>query len=83
MDNFALGTVKLTRLEAAIEQIKKHYENEPERIEDIEVSFEYIIGSFFPQVLDNIIYTIKEQYTLGYINGIKDADNERKEYENN
>lgn len=69
MDNNTLGTVKLTRIEAAIGQIKKHYENEPERIEDIEVSFEYIIGSFFPKVYDNIRDAMKTERTLGYIDG--------------
>lgn len=69
MDNNTLGTVKLTRIEAAIEQVKKHYENEPERVEDIEVSFEYIIGSFFPKVYDNIRDAMKTQRTLGYIDG--------------
>ena len=65
----SLGSVKLTKVEAAVEQIKKYYEKTPERIEDIDISFEYIIASFFPDVFENIKNRLKDEHTLGYIEG--------------
>ena len=43
-----LDSVKLSRIKAAVASIEKHFEDSPERLEDVEVSFEYVIGSFFP-----------------------------------
>lgn len=43
-----LDSVKLSRIKAAVASIEKHFEESPERLEDVEVSFEYVIGSFFP-----------------------------------
>lgn len=43
------------------------------RDEDM-VSFEYIIGSCFPNVYENIQEKIKEVYTQGYIDGREDRE---------
>jgi hypothetical protein len=67
------GTVKLSTVKAAIVQIEEHYQECPERLEDVEVTFEYLIGSFFPKIVENINETINKQYTLGYIQGLKDG----------
>ena len=48
------GSVKLTSVKAAIKQIEEHYQDCPERLEDVEVTFEYLVGSFFPKIIDNI-----------------------------
>lgn len=77
MDNESLGSVKLIKVEDAINQIKKHYEQTPERIDDIEISFEYLIGSFFPDVLNNIKDRLKDEHTAGYIEGFNDGISER------
>lgn len=45
------------------------------------VSFEYIIGSCFPNIYDNIQKRIREVYTQGYIDGQKEKE-EEKEYLN-
>lgn len=37
-----------------------------------EVSFEYLIGSCFPNAYQNIKEELRKQYTLGYIEGQKD-----------
>ena len=37
--------------------------------DDDEVSFEYIVGSCFPNIYNNITEEIRRQYTLGYIQG--------------
>lgn len=63
------GTVKLSRLKNTIARIEEHYAESPERIEDIEITFEFIIGSFFPEVLNNIRRAIMDEHTKGFIEG--------------
>lgn len=65
----SIGTVKASVLIEAINSYKKHFED----LEDFEISFEYIIGSFFPDVLDNILSYVKDERTKAYIEGYHDA----------
>lgn len=37
-----------------------------------EVSFEFLVGSCFPNVMDNIKEEMRRQYTMGYVEGRKD-----------
>lgn len=67
------GSVKLSRVKAAIKQIEDHYQDCPERLEDVEVTFEYLVGSFFPRIIDNINTRMNDTYTQGYLQGLKDA----------
>lgn len=69
------GSVKLSRLKAAIKQIEDHYQDTPERLENVELTFEYLIGSFFPEVVENIHAEANKQYTKGYIEGLKAVQN--------
>jgi len=36
-----------------------------------EVSFEFLVGSCFPNVMDNIKEEMRRQYTMGYVEGQK------------
>jgi hypothetical protein len=67
------GKVPLTKLKAAIKQIEEHYEGSPERLENVNVTFEYLIGSFFPKIVENIDKRINDSYTAGYIQGKTEA----------
>ena len=69
------GKVKLSTVKAAIKQIEEHYQDCPERLEDGEVTFEYLVGSFFPKIVENIQKEMNKQYTLGYLQRV----NEEKE----
>ena len=69
------GKVKLSTVKAAIKQIEEHYQDCPERLEDVEITFEYLVGSFFPKIVENIQKQMNQQYTLGYLQRI----NEEKE----
>ena len=44
--------------------------------ENVEVSFEFVIASLFPTSWHNIQDALAQQYTLGYIQGQKDKDEE-------
>ena len=39
-----------------------------------EVSFEFLVGSCFPNVMDNIKEEMRRQYTMGYVEGHKDRN---------
>lgn len=45
-----------------------------------EISFEFLVGSCFPNALQNIKEEMRRQYTLGYTAGLK-AQQEEKEQE--
>jgi hypothetical protein len=68
-----LPNIKLSRIKHIIESVEKHFQEEPDRIEDIELSFEFIIGSLYPDVYKNIMDTLNSEHTRGYIQGYKDA----------
>ena len=69
------GKVKLSTVKAAIKQIEDHYQDCPERLEYVEITFEYFVGSFFPKIVENIQKQMNQQYTLGYLQRV----NEEKE----
>ena len=39
-----------------------------------EVSFEFLVGSCFPNALENIKEEMRRQYTLGYTEGLKEKE---------
>lgn len=68
------GKVKYAQVKAALDQIAEHYQDNPERLNDVDISFEYLVGSFFPNIVKNIQSTMSQQYINGYIQGQKDKD---------
>ena len=42
--------------------------------DETEISFEFLVGSCFPDIMDNIKKVIAEQYTQGYIDGLTDRE---------
>lgn len=68
------GKVPLKTVKDAIRQIEnnaKVYNMTAEEVEEIPITFEYLIGSFFPEVLKNIEREVNLQYTRGIIEGRK------------
>jgi len=61
-------TTKVETLDKVYNAIKK-YQME-------EVSFEFLVGSCFPHIFDNIKEEMRRQYTLGYIDGQKEGFDE-------
>lgn len=64
--------VELSRARSIIEKFK-------DKEEDLKLSFEFIMASFFPTIWENIQNTLKGAYTAGYINGLNDAAAECEE----
>lgn len=75
------GTVKLSKVKAAMAQIEEHYQDCPERLEDIEVTFEYLVGSFFPKIIENIQTEMNRQYTAGYLQRVNEEAETEQESE--
>lgn len=50
-----------------------------------EISFEFLVGSCFPNALQNIKEEMRRQYTLGYTEGLKEGkqDNEKENFKYN
>ena len=71
------GSVKLTSVKAAIKQIEEHYQDCPERLEDVEVTFEYLVGSFFPKIIDNINKKMNDTYMQGYLQGFNEGKEQK------
>lgn len=71
------GSVKLTSVKAAIKQIEEHYQDCPERLEDVEVTFEYLVGSFFPKIIDNVNKKMNDTYMQGYIQGFNEGKEQK------
>lgn len=71
------GAVKLTSVKAAIKQIEEHHQDCPERLEDVDVTFEYLVGSFFPKIIDNINKKINDAYMQGYIQGLNEGKEQK------
>lgn len=70
MKQTQLDTIRLSTLEKAIKKIKK--EIFPKK--DCDVSFEFLIGSFFPDIMNNI----KNEFTRNYLEGYKAAKEEKE-----
>ena len=70
------GTVSFGKVIRALDTIEKKYQGAPEDLNNVEVSFEFLIGSFFPEIIKNITAEVNKQYTLGYLAGIKKGKEE-------
>lgn len=65
----SLDVVKLKTLKDAIKSIERDFAGQPINVDEVEITFEYIVGSFFPQVMSNINEHIKREKTNSYIEG--------------
>ena len=60
-------TVKYGTLKKVVKAIDKINPTD-----DTEISFEYLVGSCFPNVLKNIKQALHTQYTNGYVEGLRE-----------
>ena len=81
-----LANVKLSTVKSMLIELEKFCENSKLDYNECEVSFEFLIGSLYPQVYQNILNTIKDSYSLGYVVGInsiiKEMENENADKTN-
>jgi hypothetical protein len=61
-------TVKYGTLKKVVKAIDKINPTD-----DTEISFEYLVGSCFPNILKNIKQALHTQYTNGYVEGLREG----------
>ena len=61
-----LDTIKFTRICEVLQKVEKEYHGD---INELELSFEFLIATFYPQVLKNIQSALAREHTLGFIEG--------------
>ena len=61
-----LDTIKFTRVREILDKVEKEYHGD---IDGLELSFEFLIGTFYPHVLKNIQNALYREHTLGFIEG--------------
>ena len=64
-------SVKLNRLKKIVERVDKTANGK-----NVDVSFEYLVGSCFPQAMSNMKDALFHARTNGYVNGMRDTVNE-------
>lgn len=68
------GTVPYRKVERALQQLASVAAKTGHSLDEIQISFEYLIGSFFPEVVENINTEMNKQYTRGYLDGRKECE---------
>ena len=68
-----IPAVYLSDLEKLVNKVRAHAGEE-----NVEIGFEFIIAGLFPTSWKNIQSALSQQYTLGYIQGQKDAEEEHR-----
>ena len=58
--------IKLSDVERMVDSVKKNLGDT-----DADLSFEFILTAFFPTCWNNVQDALKQQYTLGYIAGMR------------
>lgn len=66
-----LQPVKFTSLQHFIKKIEAQYT--PEEQNELMINFEFLVGSFYPNVWSNMMEALKKEHTLGYIEGLKEG----------
>lgn len=67
------GSVPYKKVKNALTKIEQDFKDTETDLEDLEITFEYLVGSFFPEIIKNINEQLNHQYTSGYFQGRKDA----------
>lgn len=65
----SLDKTKLSRVQKVLDSIRAANVIE----EDPDVTFEYLVGSCFPTIFQNVQSALNEEHTLGYMEGYKDG----------
>ena len=68
-----IGTVPLSKIEAIT--AKLHRDLSDKSSEEIHLSFEFLVGSCFPDIITNIKESLSDAQRMGYIQGFQDGQN--------
>ena len=72
------SVLKMDKITVSLKRLREIVNNLKILPDDNEVSFTYVVGSCFPNLYKNVMDSLKDSYTEGYIQGLKDAKNENQ-----
>ena len=73
-----IGTVKIGTIKKMIDSLQKQCRPE-KNVDDIEVTFEYLIASLFPKAYTNMLNLLRDEHTKGYAEGFSSRPNSVEE----
>lgn len=73
-----IPSIKLSDAEKVLASVRRNTDQD-----DVDLSFEFILMSFFPVCWENIQQELKRQYTLGFIAGNKQKEENSHSFEEN
>ena len=73
-----IDTVKYSHFKKCLTSLERDFEGRPEVLDNIDISFEYVIGSLFPNILSNIENTFSQNYIQGYNKGLSENFKSKK-----
>lgn len=71
-------SIKLSDAEKVLASVRRNTDQD-----DVDLSFEFILMSFFPVCWENIQRELNRQYTLGFIAGNKQKEENSSSFEEN
>ena len=69
------GSVRIADVQKVLEAIQKHNQENKE----VEITFEFLVGSLFPGLYKNFTQKIMNEHTKGYMEGYQAAKEEFNE----
>lgn len=76
--NINIPSVKLSDVERILASVRRNTDQD-----DVDLSFEFILMSFFPVCWENIQRELNRQYTLGFIAGSDQKEENPTSFEEN
>lgn len=70
----SLGAVPYEKVQRMLDSVAFHFKDEPERLKDLNLTFEYIIASCFPSAYADMRRSLADAQTMGYIQCLRDLE---------
>ena len=61
-----INTIPFSHLKKVVEAIERDHGGNPENLDDVQISFEFLIGSCFPLAFQNVQEALKKAHMDGY-----------------
>lgn len=65
-----IDIVKYSHFKKCLKSLERDFKGQPKVLDNIDISFEYVIGSLFPNILSNIQNEMSNQYIKGFTDRI-------------
>lgn len=69
-----MGFVPYEKVKRMLASIEHHFQGDEERLNGLQMSFEYVIASCFPSAFADMKRAIADAHTAGYISAIQEME---------